>query len=139
MRELNVKEITAAVAKLCCDACYYLPQDLLEKFKASRDTEESPLGREVLETIIENAELAARKDVPLCQDTGLAVVFLEIGQEVHFTGGALEEAVNAGVAEGYTKRAICANLPLMTRCLNAKTRRIIRLPLFIPALCRAIK
>ena len=103
MRELNVKEITAAVAKLCCDACYYLPQDLLEKFKASRDTEESPLGREVLETIIENAELAARKDVPLCQDTGLAVVFLEIGQEVHFTGGALEEAVNAGVAEGYTK------------------------------------
>ena len=76
---------------------------LLEKFKASRDTEESPLGREVLETIIENAELAARKDVPLCQDTGLAVVFLEIGQEVHFTGGALEEAVNAGVAEGYTK------------------------------------
>ena len=56
-----------------------------------------------METIIENAELAARKDVPLCQDTGLAVVFLEIGQEVHFTGGALEEAVNAGVAEGYTK------------------------------------
>ena len=51
MRELNVKEITAAVAKLCCDACYYLPQDLLEKFKASRDTEESPLGREVLETM----------------------------------------------------------------------------------------
>lgn len=103
MRELDVKEITEAVAKLCCDACYYLPQDLLAKFKACRATEESPLGREVLETIIENAELAARKDVPLCQDTGLAVVFLEIGQDVHFTGGALEAAVHAGVAKGYTE------------------------------------
>lgn len=91
-----------------------------------------------METIIENAELAARKDVPLCQDTGLAVVFLEIGQEVHFTGGALEEAVNAGVAEGYTKgylRKSSVDDPLFER----KTRRIIRLPLFIPALCRAIK
>lgn len=108
------------------------------KFKASRGTEESPLGREVLETIIENAELAARKAVPLCQDTGLAVVFLEIGQEVHFTGGALEEAVNAGVAEGYTKgylRKSSVDDPLFER----KTRRITRLPLFIPALCRAIK
>ena len=75
MRELNVKEITAAVAKLCCDACYYLPQDLLEKFKASRDTEESPLGREVLETIIENVELAARKDVPCARIPGLQWCF----------------------------------------------------------------
>ena len=135
MRELNVKEITEAVAKLCCDACYYLPQDLLEKFKASRDTEESPLGREVLKTIIENAELAARKDVPLCQDTGLAVVFLEIGQEVHFTW----KKPLTPVWQKATPRVTCVNLPLTTRCLNAKTRRIIRLPLFIPALCRAIK
>ena len=103
MRELDVKEITAAVAKLCCDACYYLPEDLLARFKECQKVEESPLGQEILGTIIENAELAKAKDVPLCQDTGLAVVFLEIGQEVHFTGGALEEAVHAGVAEGYTK------------------------------------
>ncbi len=103
MRELDVKEITSAVAKLCCDACYYLPQDLLEKFRTCRDAEESPLGQEVLGTIIENAELAARKNVPLCQDTGLAVVFMEIGQDVHFTGGALEDAVHAGVAQGYTE------------------------------------
>ena len=103
MRELDVREITAAVAKLCCDACYYLPEDLLARFKECQKVEESPLGQEILGTIIENAELAKAKDVPLCQDTGLAVVFLEIGQEVHFTGGALEEAVHAGVAEGYTK------------------------------------
>lgn len=103
MREMDVKEITAAVARLCCDSCYYLPEDLLAHFKACQQAEESPLGREILGTIIENAELAKAKDVPLCQDTGLTVVFLEIGQEVHFTGGALEEAVNAGVAEGYTK------------------------------------
>ena len=103
MRELDVREITAAVAKLCCDACYYLPEDLLARFKECQKVEESPLGQEILGTIIENAELAKAKDVPLCQDTGLAVVFLEIGQEVHFTGGALEAAVHAGVAEGYTK------------------------------------
>ncbi len=103
MRELNVEAVSAAVAKLCCDACYYLPEDLLERFRDCLKTEESPLGQEILGTIIENAELAKAKDVPLCQDTGLAVVFLEIGQEVHFTGGDLEGAIHAGVAEGYVK------------------------------------
>lgn len=103
MREIDVKEVTAAVAKLCCEACYYLPEDLLAKFKNSLGSEESPLGREVLETLIENANLAKAKDVPLCQDTGLAVVFIDIGQEVHFTGGCLQKAIHDGVAEGYTK------------------------------------
>ena len=68
MRELDVKEITAAVARLCCDACYYLPEDLLSRFKECQKLEESPLGQEILGTIIENAELAKAKDVPLCQD-----------------------------------------------------------------------
>ena len=101
MREIKVQEITAAVSKLCKDSCYYLPEELLEKLKASIATEESPLGQEILTTIVENAELAKAKDVPICQDTGLTVVFMEIGQEVHFVGGDLYEAVNVGIADGY--------------------------------------
>lgn len=68
MREIKVQEITAAVSKLCKDSCYYLPEELLEKLKASIATEESPLGQEILTTIVENAELAKAKDVPICQD-----------------------------------------------------------------------
>lgn len=101
MREINVAEVTKTVSKLCMDSCYYLPEELLAKFKSSVETEESPLGREILGTIIENAELAKRKAVPICQDTGLTVVFMEIGQEVHFTGGDLYTAIHAGVADGY--------------------------------------
>lgn len=101
MREINVAEVTKTVSKLCMDSCYYLPEELLAKFKSSVETEESPLGREILGTIIENAELAKRKAVPICQDTGLTVVFMEIGQEVHFTGGDLYTAIHSGVADGY--------------------------------------
>lgn len=101
MREVSVKQITAAVAKCCIEACYYLPEEVLHKLQLSRETEESPLGREVLNTIIENARLAKAKAVPMCQDTGLAVVFIEVGQDVHLTGGDFEAAINAGVAQGY--------------------------------------
>lgn len=101
MREINVAEVTKTVSKLCMDSCYYLPEELLAKLKSSVETEESPLGREILGTIIENAELAKRKAVPICQDTGLTVVFMEIGQEVHFVGGDLYTAIHAGVADGY--------------------------------------
>ena len=86
MREIKVQEITAAVSKLCKDSCYYLPEELLEKLKASIATEESPLGQEILTTIVENAELAKAKDVPICQDTGLTDLY---------------EAVNVGIADGY--------------------------------------
>lgn len=101
MREINVSEITKTVSKLCMDSCYYLPEELLAKFKSAVVEEESPLGREILGTIIENAELAKRKAVPICQDTGLTVVFMEIGQDVHFVGGDLYTAIHAGVADGY--------------------------------------
>ena len=110
MREIKVQEITAAVSKLCKDSCYYLPEELLEKLKASIATEESPLGQEILTTIVENAELAKAKGQgpgeprlprPIQQRHGLPVVFMEIGQEVHFVGGDLYEAVNAGIADGY--------------------------------------
>lgn len=101
MREINVSEVTKTVSKLCMDSCYYLPEELLAKFKSAVTEEESPLGREILGTIIENAELAKRKAVPICQDTGLTVVFMEIGQDVHFVGGDLYTAIHAGVADGY--------------------------------------
>lgn len=101
MRDINVSEVTKTVSKLCMDSCYYLPEELLAKFKNAVVEEESPLGREILGTIIENAELAKRKAVPICQDTGLTVVFMEIGQDVHFVGGDLYTAIHAGVADGY--------------------------------------
>jgi len=101
MRELNVAEITETVARLCMESCYYLPEAVKEKIRAAAVSEESPLGREILNTLIENFELAQKKAVPLCQDTGLTVVFAEIGQEVHFVGGDLYAAIHAGVAKGY--------------------------------------
>lgn len=103
MREVDVKQITQAVAKLCKESCYYLPDELLAYYKNAVKVEESPLGKEILNTIVENAELAKSKDVPICQDTGLTVVFMEIGQDIHFTGGDLYTAIHAGVAEGYVK------------------------------------
>ena len=101
MREINVSEVTSTIAKLCMDSCYYLPEAVKAKIRAAAETEESPLGKEILNTLIENFELAQKKAVPLCQDTGLTVVFLEIGQEVHFVGGDLYEAIHAGVSKGY--------------------------------------
>ena len=101
MREINVPEVTRVISKLCIDSCCYLPQGVLEKLQKAVATEESPLGREILTTLVENAELAKKKCVPICQDTGLTVVYMNIGQNVHFTGGDLYTAIHAGVADGY--------------------------------------
>ncbi len=103
MRDVNVAQVTDTIARLCQEACYYLPAAVLAKLEAAQVKEEAPLGREVLGTLIENAKLAQRKAVPLCQDTGLTVVFIAIGQEVHFVGGDLYGAIHAGVAKGYTE------------------------------------
>lgn len=103
MREINVSKITEIIAKMCMDSCYYLPEGVKTKIKKAITTEASPLGKEILTTLVENFELAQKKSVPLCQDTGLVVVFLEIGQEVHFVGGDLFTAINDGVAKGYTE------------------------------------
>jgi len=103
MRELNVAEVSDAVARLAVDACSHLGDDVVAFFRQALEAERSPAGRDVLSQLIRNAELAADSEVPLCQDTGLAVVFLEIGQDVHLVGGALEEAVDDGVRRGYTE------------------------------------
>lgn len=103
MRTIQVEEITKTVTKMCKDAAYYLPSDVYEALKKGRETEESPVGRDVLDQIIENAEIAKSEDRPICQDCGMAILFLEIGQDVHLAGGSLEEAINKGVAAGYTE------------------------------------
>ena len=101
MREIQVSEVTALVRKLCTDANYYLPADIRQAFVDGRAREESPLGREIFDQMLENCDLARANAVPVCQDTGLAVVFAEVGQEVHLAGGDFEAAVNEGVHQGY--------------------------------------
>ena len=101
MRTIDVAKITEVVAGMCKNAAYYLPEDVYEALKHGRETEESPVGCVVLDQIIKNAEIAKEEDRPICQDTGYTIVFLEVGQDVHFEGGNLEEAIQAGVAKGY--------------------------------------
>ncbi len=103
MREIKASDVTETVSRLFQEACYYLPEDVLTTLKKAREKEESPVARDVLDRILENTEIAAQGEIPLCQDTGSAIVFLELGQEVHITGGDLYAAVNEGVRQGYDK------------------------------------
>ena len=101
MREINVEEITRTVERLCIESNYYLPQDVKKALEDAMEKEESPLGVEILFDILKNQEIARTKDVPICQDTGLALIFLELGQDVRLTGGNLNEAIDEGVRRGY--------------------------------------
>jgi fumarate hydratase subunit alpha len=101
MRELDVGRISEAVAKLAMDACYYLGDDVVAFFEKAVELEKSETGKDIFKQLLENAKIAKEKPLPLCQDTGLAVVFVEVGQDVHLVGGTLEEAVNEGVRKGY--------------------------------------
>ena len=101
MREIHVSEVAKAVEKLCIDANYYLPEDVYKALEEAKKAEKSPLCQEIIGDILKNADIAKNDDVPICQDTGLAVFFLEVGQDVHFVGGSLEDAINEGVRNGY--------------------------------------
>jgi len=101
MREISCLEIIDTVARLCIEANYYLGDDVLEALRQARENEVSPVGREVLDQILKNADIASQQSMPLCQDTGVTVVFLELGQDVHITDGNLNEAINEGVRKGY--------------------------------------
>lgn len=101
MREINTTEITKAIAALCVDANLHLPRGMRERIESSAEAEESELCRSVLGDIVANIDCADELGVPICQDTGMAVVFAEIGQDAHIVGGGFEDAVNRGVAEGY--------------------------------------
>ena len=101
MREIGVDLITESVARLCIESNYYLGDDVLAALRQYREAETSPVGREVLDQILENAEIARDEQMPLCQDCGLTVVFLELGQDAHIVGGDLNEAIAEGVRQGY--------------------------------------
>ena len=101
MREVDVQKITEAVKKLCVDANYFLGEDVVQRIEECGKSEESPTGKEVIQKILENADIARTEQVPLCQDTGFAVFFVELGQEVRLTGGDFVEAINEGVRQGY--------------------------------------
>lgn len=101
MREIPVSEITEAVKKLCISANYNLNSDVYSAIENSRDNEQSPIGKNILSQLLENADLAKENCKPICQDTGMAVIFMEVGQEVHFTGGNITDAINEGVRQGY--------------------------------------
>ena len=103
MREVSTDEITKNIKEMCIEANYILSDDVKNKIINSAAVENSEIGKKILSQLEENMEIAEREQIPICQDTGMAVVFIKIGQEVHITGGSLEDAINQGVREGYTE------------------------------------
>ena len=111
MREVRANTIRDTVEKLFIEANYDLPEDVIGRFKDALGEEESPVGREVIEELLLNARIARDERIPICQDTGLAILFMEMGQDVHITGGELEEALSEGVRraykKGYLRKSVC--------------------------------
>lgn len=103
MREIEVSVVTENIKKMCIKANHFLTEDMDMALKEALEKEQAPLGRQILNQLQDNLSIAGNDMIPICQDTGMAVIFLEIGQEVHFTGGSLEDAVHEGVRQGYTE------------------------------------
>ena len=103
IRTIRVEEITKNIKEMCIEANHFLSPDMAEAMKCAEKNEEAPLGKQILEQLQENLKIAGEDMIPICQDTGMAVVFLEIGQDVHLEGGALEDAINEGVRQGYVE------------------------------------
>mgnify|MGYP000628007515 FL=1 len=101
MRQINTEQITDTVEKLCIDANYNLGDDLITSLRNALEKEKSPLGKEVIKQLLKNAEIGKKEQVPVCQDTGFAIVFVEIGQEIALTGDTLQNAINEGIRRGY--------------------------------------
>ncbi len=102
MRDINVSEVTAAVKQMCIDANYTLSQDMKNALDGALEKEESELGKQILSKLQDNLNIAKEDQIPICQDTGMAVFFVKVGQDVHFVGGSLSDAINEGVRQGYT-------------------------------------
>lgn len=103
IRTIQVQELTKNIREMCIEANHFLSPDMKQALKQAVETEESPLGKQILNQLQENLQIAGDEMIPICQDTGMAVIFLEIGQDVHFEGGDLTEAVNEGVRQGYVE------------------------------------
>lgn len=118
MREIQAEAISKAVAELAVKACCRLPKDVYHSLEARKAREPSPAGRNILAQLMDNADIAAREQMPICQDTGLAVIFVELGQDAHIVGGDLNAAINEGVRRGYVDgylRKSCVAEPLFER------------------------
>ena len=103
MKTINVNEIIKTVKELSIEANYYLPNDVKEAIEKAEKNEKWPIANNILNKILENSQIASAEKMPICQDTGMACVFIDIGQDVHITGGSLEEAINEGVRQGYAE------------------------------------
>lgn len=101
MRIIEVDKVTETIKEMCIEANYFLTEDMEQALFSAKETEKSDLGKRILDQLQENLRIAGEDGIPICQDTGMTVVFMEIGQDVHFTGGLLEDAVNEGVRKGY--------------------------------------
>jgi len=122
MRDIDCKQITETISNLFQEACLYLPEDVLTALNQAREKEESPVAKDVLSQMIQNTEVSVKEKIPLCQDTGAAVVLLELGQEAHITGGDLYTCINEGVRQGYDEgylRKSMVNQPFSAR-VNTK-------------------
>lgn len=127
LRAISVAKITDAVRRLCIEANTILGDDAVAALEASLEIEESPVGQDIFRQLLRNAEIARTEGIPLCQDTGVVVVFLEIGQDVHLTGGDLETAVNEGVRRGYREGCLRASTldPLTRKNFGDNTPAVI--------------
>ena len=137
MREVEVSRLTDVIEKLCIEANEHLPEDVKCAIKTCRACEDGEIAKGILDNIIENFDIADNENVPICQDTGMAVIFLEIGQDVHLQGGSLEDAVNEGVRQGYVE-GFYEN-PSSKILLFVKIQKIIHLRSFIIKLWKVRK
>lgn len=128
MRTIQVTIITDTIKELCIEANYRLSEDMCRVFENARQTEKSPLGKQILDQLSDNLQIAAADQIPICQDTGMAVIFMEVGQDVHFEGGNLEDAIQEGVRKGYVEgylRKSVVNDPLIRENTKDNTPGVI--------------
>lgn len=128
MRIVNVEEVTKNIKEMCIEVNHFLSKDMDAALKNAVETEKSPLGKQILNQLQENLQIAGNDMIPICQDTGMAVVFLEVGQDVHFEGGLIEDAVNEGIRQGYTEgflRKSVVNDPIIRENTKDNTPGII--------------
>ena len=128
MRELNVDIITQNIKEMCIEANHFLTDDMKKVFDNARNNEKSPLGKQILEQLDENLKIAREDMIPICQDTGMAVVFVKIGQDVHITGANIEDAINEGVRQGYVEgylRKSVVNDPIIRKNTKDNTPAVI--------------
>ena len=128
MREVNVDKVTENIKEMCIEANHFLTDDMKKVFKNAVASEKSPLGKQVLNQLNENLDIAANDMIPICQDTGMAVVFINVGQDVHFTGGNITNAINEGVRQGYVEgflRKSVVNDPIIRENTKDNTPAVI--------------